>query len=126
MRLLITVLFLVSFGSVSMAGVGDVYYCETTHYVEIREHRLLRHKPMKFKFIWESENKIKFGSDNNYFMDMSSKSVTSSFPSHEYFMATTKPFSLGVFGFDSGNFNYAYASTKGHKVVAITAKCGKF
>jgi len=29
MRFIFIILFLVSFGSVSMGGVGDVYFCET-------------------------------------------------------------------------------------------------
>ena len=35
MRFIFIVLFLVSFGSVSMGGVGDVYYCSMENILEI-------------------------------------------------------------------------------------------
>ena len=57
MRILITILFLVSYESVSMA---DVYYCETTHIVTIRNHFLYKDEPQKFKFNWISSNEIKY------------------------------------------------------------------
>ena len=37
MRYIFIVFFLVSFGSVSMAGVGDVYYCGIKNYFELRD-----------------------------------------------------------------------------------------
>ena len=50
MRILITVLFLVSFGSVSIAGVGDVYYCTTDQGIYINHHKTNRVEPGKFTF----------------------------------------------------------------------------
>ena len=55
MRILITVLFLVSFGSGGMAEEGDVYYCVTENFVSVDEaDGLTIYEQLRFKF------KIKF------------------------------------------------------------------
>ena len=62
MRLLITVLFLGTFGSVSMADVGDVYYCEVesiiTSYFTADNREFLDvtdRSPKRFKFKWDKD-----------------------------------------------------------------------
>ncbi len=70
MRNLFIVLFLVSFGSVSMGGVGEVYFCETIKSVILHPKKQLQliDKSEKFKFkLYNSE--ILFGSENNSFKD---------------------------------------------------------
>ena len=49
------------------AKVGDVYYCEMTQAIELKEGKLINYIPQKFKFTIESENIIRFGLDTNYF-----------------------------------------------------------
>ena len=39
-RFIFIILFLVSFGSVSMGGVGDVYYCDETINLDIKNHKI--------------------------------------------------------------------------------------
>ena len=51
----------------SFAKVGDVYYCEMTQAIELKEGKLVNYIPQKFKFTIESDNKIRFGLDTNYF-----------------------------------------------------------
>ena len=53
LRYIFIVLFLVSFGSASMGGVGDVYYCEVEKNFSIWKHSLKNEKndqPKRFKF----------------------------------------------------------------------------
>ena len=51
----------------SFAKVGDVYYCEMTQAIELKEGKLVKYIPQKFKFTIDSDNKIRFGLDANYF-----------------------------------------------------------
>ncbi len=68
MRFIFIVLFLISFGSVSMGGVGDVYFCDhkihTTHMFEADEMLQDRKVNVKFK-INEKSIKLKIG-DTQY------------------------------------------------------------
>ena len=63
--LLTLILFLLS--TQGFAKVGDVYYCEMTQAIELKEGKLINYIPQKFKFTIESENMIRFGLDANYF-----------------------------------------------------------
>ena len=70
MRNLFIVLFLISFGSVSMGGVGEVYFCETIKSVILHPKKQLQliDKSEKFKFkLYNSE--ILFSSKSNSFKD---------------------------------------------------------
>ena len=51
----------------SFAKAGDVYYCEMTQAIELKEGKLINYIPQKFKFTIESDNIISFGLDSNYF-----------------------------------------------------------
>ena len=50
-----------------LAKVGDVYYCEMTQAIELKEGKLINYIPQKFKFTIDSDNMIRFGLDPNYF-----------------------------------------------------------
>ena len=70
MKWLIIILFLVSFGSVCMAGVGDVYYCVVTSSVQssdwstgTNKFDVLKNHTKKFKFRWVKEEE---GWDREY------------------------------------------------------------
>ena len=69
MRLLITGLILISFGSISMASIGDLYYCEMKEAIAIKGVNLIKIQLQKFVFKWTGD-KILMGSDNNYFKDL--------------------------------------------------------
>ena len=64
-KLLVLIFFLLS--TQGFAKVGDVYYCEMTQAIELKEGRLINYIPQKFKFTIDSDNMIKFGLDSNYF-----------------------------------------------------------
>ena len=64
-KLLVLIFFLLS--TQIIAKVGDVYYCEMTQAIELKEGKLINYIPQKFKFTIESDNIISFGLDSNYF-----------------------------------------------------------
>ena len=63
MRYIFIVLFLVSFGSVSMGGVGDVYYYETVKIISNahEKNEITEYENMKFKFKINSRDEIILG-----------------------------------------------------------------
>ena len=71
MRNLFIVLFLVSFGSVSMGGVGKVYYCETIKSVILHPKKQLKLKDKSEKFKFKLNNsEVLFGSEYHSFKDL--------------------------------------------------------
>ena len=60
-------LFLSFLSAQGFAKVGDVYYCEMTQAIELKEGRLINYIPQKFKFTIDSDNMVRFGLDPNYF-----------------------------------------------------------
>ena len=116
MRFIFIVLFLISFGSVSMGGVGDIYFCEPTTYVITENHEARTYTLEKFKFKWE-QSQIKFGS-GSYFDDAS---YNIEFERDEMFQARRK-FSFLMFW--EGDFYYSL-TTYGQST-SISAKCDKF
>ena len=73
--LLAFIFFLLS--TQSFSKVGDVYYCEMTQAIELKEGKLINYIPQKFKFTIESENIIRFGLDANYFRGSSFEIIES-------------------------------------------------
>jgi len=67
MKKTLLILFLSLLSTQGFAKVGDVYYCEMTQAIELKEGRLINYIPQKFKFTIDSDNMIKFGLDSNYF-----------------------------------------------------------
>ena len=67
MKKTLLILFLSFFSTQGFAKVGDVYYCEMTQAIELKEGRLINYIPQKFKFTIDSDNMISFGLDSNYF-----------------------------------------------------------
>ena len=54
----------------ALSVVGDLYYCEMIQAIELKEERLIKYIPQKFKFRMTENNSIKFGMDENYFKDL--------------------------------------------------------
>jgi hypothetical protein len=67
MKKTLLVLIFLLLSTQSFAKVGDVYYCEMTQAIELKEGKLINYIPQKFKFTIESDNIIRFGLDTNYF-----------------------------------------------------------
>ena len=117
--LLILILTLLSIQS--FAKVGDVYYCEMTQAIELKEGRLINYIPQKFKFTIELENMIRFGLDTNYFRGSTFKVIE--------FSDNGEQFYGDNFEYSYGNFYFAevfrLASTDVDKLTAtaVSATC---
>ncbi len=56
-----------------LSEVGDLYYCEMTQAVEIKEGKLINYIPQKFKFRIIKSDLIEFGQEANYFSGLELK-----------------------------------------------------
>ena len=91
--------FLFSFFSLStLAAVGDLYYCEMTQAVELKEGRLIKYIPQKFKFRIVEDNLIEFGEDANYFNGLELEIIEFS-NDYEQFYGDNFEYSYGSFYF---------------------------
>ena len=73
MRILLIVAFLV-FPSIGFSGMGDVYFCESTKFIDLKDGEVKNYKDEKFKFKRTSTGLI-FGSEG-YFKDVEFTSKT--------------------------------------------------
>jgi len=103
------------------AKVGDVYYCEMTQAIELKEGKLINYIPQKFKFTIESENIIRFGLDANYFRGSAFEVIE--------FSENGEQFYGDNFEYSYGNFYFAevfrWISTNVDKLTAtaVSATC---
>lgn len=92
------VLFLCSMPFSAFSEVGDLYYCEMTQAIEIKEGKLIQYIPQKFKFRVVNQDLIQFGSDSNYFSGLELKIIDFS-ENGEQFYGDNFEFSFGSFYF---------------------------
>ena len=117
--LLTLIFFLLS--TQGFAKVGDVYYCEMTQAIELKEGKLINYIPQKFKFTIESENMIRFGLDANYFRGSAFEVIE--------FSENGEQFYGDNFEYSYGNFYFAevfrWVSTDVDKLTAtaVSATC---
>ena len=82
----------------ALSAVGDLYYCEMIQAVELKEERLIKYIPQKFKFRMTENNSIEFGIDENYFKDL--ELVIEDFSNNgEQFYGESFEYSYGSFYF---------------------------
>jgi len=117
--LLILILSLLSIQS--FAKVGDVYYCEMTQAIELKEGRLINYIPQKFKFTIESENVIRFGLDTNYFSG-SAFEVRGFSENGEQFYGDNFEYSYGNFYF-AEVFRWVTTDVDKLTATAVSATC---
>ena len=95
----IFLLILLSLAPLSvLSEVGDLYYCEMTQAVEIKEGKLINYIPQKFKFRIIKSDLIEFGQDANYFSGLELK-VLEFAPNGEEFYGENFEYSHGSFYF---------------------------
>ena len=117
--LLVLIFFLLS--THSFAKVGDVYFCEMTQAIELKEGKLINYIPQKFKFTIESDNIVSFGLDANYFRGSAFEVIE--------FSNNGEQFYGDNFEYSYGNFYFAevfrWASTDIDKLTAtaVSATC---
>ena len=78
-----------------LSEVGDLYYCEMTQAVEIKEGKLINYIPQKFKFRIIKSDLIEFGQEANYFSGLELKVLEFASNGEEFY---------------GENFEYAYGS----------------
>ena len=117
--LLILIFFLLS--THSFAKVGDVYYCEMTQAIELKEGKLVNYIPQKFKFTIESDNIISFGLDANYFRGSAFKVIEFS-DNGEQFYGDNFEYSYGNFYF-AEVFRWASTDVDTLTATAVSATC---
>ena len=121
MKKTLLILFLSLLSTQGFAKVGDVYYCEMTQAIELKEGRLINYIPQKFKFTIDSDNMIRFGLDANYFRGSAFEVIE--------FSNNGEQFYGDNFEYSYGNFYFAEvfrcASTEVDKLTAtaVSATC---
>ena len=117
--LLILIFFLLS--THSFAKVGDVYYCEMTQAIELKEGKLVNYIPQKFKFTIESDNMIRFGLDANYFRGSAFEVIEFS-DNGEQFYGDNFEYSYGDFYF-AEVFRLVSTGVDALTATAVSATC---
>ena len=118
-KLLILIIPLLSIQS--FAKVGDVYYCEMTQAIELKEGKLINYIPQKFKFTIESGNMIRFGLDANYFKGSAFEVIEFS-NNGEQFYGDNFEYSYGNFYF-AEVFRWASTEVDTLTATAVSATC---
>ena len=119
MKFLSITIFLL-FPSIVFGGIGDVYYCTGENIVQIKNHKVTKYKPQNFKFK-RSENKIKFGSDDNFFQNVILKKKVVSIG--EMFKFTDDQ-TVVIMSYVDGKFHYS--SNTFDSITIFTGKCSTF
>ena len=117
--ILVLIFFLLS--THSFAKVGDVYYCEMTQAIELKEGKLINYIPQKFKFTIESDNMIRFGLDANYFRGSAFEVIEFS-DNGEQFYGDNFEYSYGNFYF-AEVFRWASTDVDTLTATAVSATC---
>ena len=123
MRILLIIAFLL-FPSIGFSGMGDVYFCESTKLIELKDGEVTEYKNEKFKFK-RTSNGLIFGSEDSYFKNLE---VTS-----KGFDVGTELFSYTdnvggetymIFNHEKGIFSVSQVMYQ--KVVSIIGQCSVF
>jgi len=117
--LLVFIFFLLS--NQSFSKVGDVYFCEMTQAIELKEGKLINYIPQKFKFTIESDNIIRFGLDTNYFRGSAFEVIEFS-NNGEQFYGDNFNYSYGDFYF-AEIFRWASTEVDTLTATAVSATC---
>ena len=121
MKKILRILILSFLSTQGFAKVGDVYYCEMTQAIELKEGRLINYIPQKFKFTIESDNMIRFGLDVNYFRGSAFKVIEFS-DNGEKFYGDNFEYSYGNFYF-AEVFRWTSTDVDTLTATAVSATC---
>ena len=104
-----------------LSEVGDLYYCEMTQAIEIKEGKLIKYIPQKFKFRIVNKDLIQFGADSNYFSGTELKIIDFS-ENGEQFYGDNFEFSFGSFYF-AEVFRWPSDDVDTLTATAVSAEC---
>ena len=121
MKKTLLILFLSFLSTQGFAKVGDVYYCEMTQAIELKEGRLINYIPQKFKFTIDSDNMIRFGLDPNYFRGSAFEIIEFS-DNGEQFYGDNFEYSYGDF-YVAEVFRWPSTNVDALTATAVSATC---
>ena len=121
MRILLWILLLSAMPFCAYSKAGDLYYCEMTQAIEIKEGKLINYIPQKFKFRVVQENLIQFGTDANYFSGIELK-IMDFAENGEQFYGDNFEFSFGSFYF-AEVFRWPSENGDTLTATAVSAEC---
>ena len=121
MRILLWILLLSAMPFCAYSKVGDLYYCEMTQAIEIKEGKLIHYIPQKFKFRVVQEDLIQFGTDANYFSGIELK-IMDFAENGEQFYGDNFEFSFGSFYF-AEVFRWPSENGDTLTATAVSAEC---
>ena len=121
MRKLFWILFLSLLPFCAFSKIGDLYYCEMTQAIEIKEGKLIKYIPQKFKFRIVNKDLIQFGADSNYFSGTELKIIDFS-DNGEQFYGDNFEFSFGSFYF-AEVFRWPSNDVDTLTATAVSAEC---
>ena len=121
MRKLFWILALSLLPLCGFSKVGDLYYCEMTQAIEIKEGKLIKYIPQKFKFRIVNKDLIQFGADSNYFSGTELKIIDFS-ENGEQFYGDNFEFSFGSFYF-AEVFRWPSDDVDTLTATAVSAEC---
>jgi len=119
MRCLLVFAFLI-FPSIGFSGVGDIYFCESTKFIELKNGEVTEYNNEKFKFK-RTSNGLIFGSEVGFFKDYKLEVKT--------FDMETELFSYGnqrgsEFSHEKGIFTFSQVVYQ--SVISMIGKCSVF
>ena len=120
MRFLLVVAFLV-FPSIGFSGVGDVYFCESTKFIELKNGAVTEYNNEKFKFKRNSNGLI-FGSEDGYLKDVKLK-VNVHDVGSDLFTYRSDDTDM-IFSHEKGTFTMSHVLYL--KVISMIGKCSVF
>ena len=121
MRILLWILLLSAMPFCAYSKAGDLYYCEMTQAIEIKEGKLINYIPQKFKFRVVEEDLIQFGTDANNFSGIEFKIIDFA-ENGEQFYGDNFEFSFGSFYF-AEVFRWPSENGDTLTATAVSAEC---
>ena len=122
MRVLLIIIFLF-FPKIVFGGIGDVYYCETSEYLNLKNGKLNRYKDVKFKFKRTSK-KLAFKSNTkSFYQDFTLEEIN--YDKKEVF-SFQRDFAMykTIFTYNKGSFHFSVLTKE--DISAAVGTCSIF
>jgi hypothetical protein len=118
-KCLIIISFLL-FPSIGFSGEGDVYFCESTRFIDLKDGDVNEYRNQKFKFK-RTSNGLVFGSEDGFFKDFKLEDVAFSMGTELFIYGDQRE---TAFSHEDGTF--AYSQLGYQEVISMIGKCSVF